>query len=131
MSYRGWAILFSVFSFAISNFGLSAIINWSLPVLMFLYPLAITLILLALTGNLFGHDRRVYISVTVFTFIAALFDLVKTLPSSVQSSLRLEGVVRLGKMILLWFDLNLGWIVPACVGLILGLIIRKAKKKQA
>lgn len=129
LSYRGWVILFSVFSFAVSNVGLSAIINWSLPVLMFLYPLAITLILLALCGKLFEHDRRVYVSVAVFTFIAALFDFIKTLPGNVQSALGLESVVSLGRKILPWFDLNLGWIVPALIGLLIGLLIRKFGKK--
>ena len=47
-SYKTWAIIFTVFSFCVSNFGLSRIIDYSLPVLMFLYPLSITLILLAL-----------------------------------------------------------------------------------
>lgn len=129
LSYRSWAILFSVFSFAVSNVGLSAIINWSLPVLMFLYPLAITLILLALCGKLFDHDRRVYVSVTVFTLIAALFDLIKTLPAGVISALKLEGAVSFAGKVLPWFDLNLGWVIPALTGLLLGLLIRKFSKK--
>lgn len=57
LSYRAWAVIFTVLSFLISNFGLSKIISYSLPLLLFLYPLAITLILLALFGNLFHHDR--------------------------------------------------------------------------
>ena len=36
------------------SFGLSTIISASIPVLMFLYPLTIVLILLALTGKLHG-----------------------------------------------------------------------------
>ena len=32
VSYKTWAIIFTVFSFAVSNFGLSKIINYSLPV---------------------------------------------------------------------------------------------------
>ena len=42
------------------------VLNVALPLLLFLYPLAITLILLALFGNLFHHDRAVYVSVTQF-----------------------------------------------------------------
>ena len=42
-SYRVWAIIFSVVSFLFANFGLSTIIEYAVPVLMFLYPLAITL----------------------------------------------------------------------------------------
>ena len=54
LSYRTYAIVFCLFSFGIANFGLSRIIEFSLPVLMFLYPLTITLILLCLIGGWFG-----------------------------------------------------------------------------
>ena len=127
LSYKAWAILFTVFSFGISNFGLSKLINYSLPVLMFLYPLAITLILLALFGKFFDHDQAVYISVTVFTCIAALFDLLKTLPETLCPL----ALVELGRKILPWFDLNLGWVVPALIGLVIGLVIHGMKKRKA
>ena len=42
---------------------------------MFLYPLAIVLIVLSLCGKFFGHDRRVYRWVIGFTFFSALYDL--------------------------------------------------------
>jgi len=128
-SYKTWAILFTVFSFGFSNFGLSRIIDYSLPVLMFLYPLATTLILLALAGKLFDHDRAVYISVTSFTFIAALFDLIKTLPASIRTGLHLDGATAIAGKILPLFDLNLGWIVPSLIGLFLGLVIHWSRKK--
>lgn len=128
LSYKAWAIIFSVFSFAVSNVGLSAIITYSIPVLMFIYPLAITLILLAIFGKFFDHDRHVYVCVTAFTFFAALFDLFKTLPESLQNSLNLSGIIDFGRTILPWFDLNLGWVVPALIGLALGLILRKKSK---
>ena len=63
--YKVWALLFSGLPFLIANVGLTAILDWSLPVLMLLYPLAITLILLGLTGKWFGHDPLVYRLVTV------------------------------------------------------------------
>ena len=101
LAYKTWAILFTVFSFVVSNFGLSRIIEYSLPVLMFLYPLAITLILLALCGKLFDHDRAVYVSVTALTGAAALFDLIKTLPAALQGRMHLDGAVALAQRILL------------------------------
>ena len=55
LSYRAYAILFCLFSFGIANFGLNRIIDFSLPVLMFLYPLTITLILLCLCGGWFRY----------------------------------------------------------------------------
>ena len=125
-SYKVWAVIFSVFSFGVSNFGLSRLIEYSLPALMFLYPLSITLILLALCGRLFGHDRAVYVSVTVFTGIAAMFDLFKTLPAALQVA-PVESAVAFANRYLPLFSLNLGWVVPALAGLALGLILRKRK----
>lgn len=124
--YCVYAIIFTLFSFCVSNFGLSAILSYSLPVLMFLYPLSISLIVLALTGRLFDHDRAVYISVTLFTGIAALFDLAKTLPAGLQP----EGMLRLGELILPFYNLNLGWVIPALLGLAIGLLIRGLRKKK-
>ncbi len=125
-SYKVWAVIFSVFSFGVSNFGLSKLIEYSLPVLMFLYPLAITLILLALCGKLFDHHRAVYVSVTAFTAVAALFDLFKTLPAALQVG-PVEGAVAFAGRFLPFFSLNLGWVVPALLGLALGLVLRHRK----
>ena len=70
--YQVWAVIFSVVSFLIANLGLSTIIEYAVPVLMFLYPLAITLILLALFGRFFGNDQRVYGWVTGCTLVDTL-----------------------------------------------------------
>ncbi|MFZ7234342.1 branched-chain amino acid transport system II carrier protein [Avibacterium avium] len=51
-SYRTYALLFCLISFVIANLGLKEVIGLSLPVLMILYPITITVILLLLI-NLF------------------------------------------------------------------------------
>lgn len=130
LPYKAWACIFTIFSFVISNVGLSKIIEYSLPVLMFLYPLAITLIALALFGKMFDHDRVVYVSVTVFTGVAAVFDLLKTLPEGIRAGLRFDTLVGFAQKVLPWYNLNLGWIMPAIVGLIVGLIIRFIRRRR-
>ena len=130
LPYRAWAVIFTAFSLCISNFGLSKIIEYSIPVLMFLYPLAITLILLALCGRLFKHDRAVYVSVTAFTCVAALFDLLKALPASLQNTLHLQGVIGFAKRALPFYHLSFGWVVPAAIGLVLGLAIHFSKNHR-
>ena len=127
-SYKIWAILFTAISFCISNFGLSKIVSYSLPVLMFLYPPAITLILLALFGKLFGHDRVVYGLVTGFTCFAALFDFLKMLPEAMKTALHLESAITFAENIFPLFQLNLGWVVPALVGFALGMVVRFLRK---
>lgn len=130
-SYKAWAVGFTVFSFVVSNFGLSRILDYSLPVLMFLYPLAITLILLALCGQAFNHDRAVYVSVTALTCAAAVFDLIKTLPEGMITALNLHGVIHLANRYLPFYSINLGWVIPAAIGLAIGLMLRRAKKSRA
>lgn len=129
-SYKNWAVLFTIFSFGISNCGLSTIIDYSLPVLMFLYPLAIILIVLALIGKVFEHDRVVYVCVSIFTGIAAWFDLVKTLPEGMRGAFHLEAMVRFARGVLPFYDLNLGWLVPAILGFVVGMILRAIRKRS-
>ena len=127
LSYKAWAILFTLFSFAVSNVGLSAIIEYSIPVLMLIYPPAIALIILAFIGKFFHHDKAVYISVMAFTWAAAIFDFMKTLPGSLQESLHLDTLVSLADKCLPLFDKNLGWLLPACIGFVIGMILRASK----
>ena len=130
LSYRAWAVIFTVFSFGVSNIGLSSIIRYSIPVLMLIYPPAIVLILLALTGKLFEHDRRIYRCVTVFTWAAAVFDFFKTLPEGMQTFLHLDQAVELAGKILPFFNLNLGWVVPAVTGLMFGIWLRQVARER-
>ena len=131
ISYKAWAILFTVFSFAVSNVGLSAIIEYSIPVLMLIYPPAIALILLAFLCKRFQHDRAIYISVMIFTWAAAIFDFIKTLPTAVRSALHLDAAVAFAGRILPLFDKNLGWLLPAILGFLIGLAIRHSKRNHA
>ena len=125
LSYNAWAIIFTAFSFAISNVGLTLIIVYSVPVLMLLYPLAIVLIVLALTEKLFGGSKYVYAWATAGAGLAAIFDAAKTLPAGLQEALNVPAMTALGGRIFPMFDLGLGWVVPAIIGTAIGLILNK------
>lgn len=127
-SYRIWAVLFSTLSFLIANLGLDAIVSWSKPVLLFLYPLAITLILLTLFGRLFGNDGRVYRWVTGFTAAAAAVDFINALPGQVLSALRLEKTAEAVRDFLPFAENGFGWICPALLGLVIGIFYCACKK---
>jgi len=72
LSYKGYAVAFVIVSFAVGTFGLKTIISAAIPVLMFLYPLAIVLIVLAFLDPYFGGRRCVYAWAIGLTFVAAL-----------------------------------------------------------
>lgn len=128
--YKQWVVIFCLISFLIATMGLSTIISYSIPVLMLLYPLAVTLILLALCGKLFGNDRRVYAWTTGFTLIAALFDFLKSLPAGIIPAAALEHILHIGKTLLPFFEIGLGWVCPAVIGLVIGLILRCANRSK-
>ena len=131
LSYKAYAILFCLFSFGIANFGLSRIIELSLPVLMFLYPLTITLILLCLFGHWFRYDRRIFLSVTAFTAAAAALDFLNTLPAGIKEILHADIVIAAAQKFLPFFGLGMGWVVPACIGLAIGLALHIFNKQAA
>ena len=125
--YTVWAVVFSLVSFGIANFGLTTIVSWCVPVLMFLYPLAITLILLSLSGKFIGSNPTVYRTTTAFTLIAAVFDMIGAVSGMIPGSRVLAGLKAFAGNILPLYDLGLGWILPAAIGFLAGLLLAKKK----
>ena len=125
--YTVWAVVFSLVSFGIANFGLTTIVSWCVPVLMFLYPLAITLILLSLSGKFIGTNPTVYRTTTAFTLIAAVFDMIGAVSGMMPGSRVLAGLKAFAGNILPLYDLGLGWILPAAIGFLAGLLLAKKK----
>ena len=131
MSYRGWTISFTIFSFVVSNAGLTAIIKYAVPVLMLLYPMVTVLVLAALFEKRFGKSAYVYRGVIIGAFIPAVFDFCKTLPEGIQAALGIPAMTELGARIFPLFGAGLGWIVPSLIGLIAGLVLTKTRKAKA
>lgn len=125
--YTVWAVVFSLVSFGIANFGLTTIVSWCVPVLMFLYPLAITLILLSLSGRFIGANPTVYRTTTAFTLIAAVFDMIGAVSGMMPGNRVLAGLKAFAENILPLYDLGLGWILPAAIGFLVGLWLAKKK----
>ena len=128
--YTVWAVVFSLISFGIANFGLTTIVSWCVPVLMFLYPLAITLILLSLSGKFIGTNPTVYRTTTAFTLIAAVFDMIGAVSGMIPGSRVLAGLKAFAENILPLYDLGLGWILPAAIGFLAGLLLAKRKTRS-
>ncbi|MBS4899506.1 MAG: branched-chain amino acid transport system II carrier protein [Clostridiales bacterium] len=128
LSYKKWAIIFSLISLAIANVGLSGIIKLSIPVLMMLYPLAMTLILLALTEKLFRKDQTTYRIVTFVTLICAVGDLVANLPQEAVSFLHIGFIPEFFARILPLYKIGLGWMLPAGAAFCVALVIYRIKE---
>ena len=129
LSYSTLIAGVSIIPCIIANVGLTSIISYSTPVLMFLYPLAIILVLLGVSGPLFKNNPIVYQTVTIFTIIPALIDGLQSSPARIQNASITQKIIEFAKNTLPFFGIGMGWIVPAVFGLILGLGIYLIKEK--
>lgn len=129
VSYHAWLALSCLASFLAANFGLDTIIAWSTPMLMFLYPLSMVLILLSVFSPLFKTDGVVYFFVILFTVVPALGDMVVAFPSVVSQSSFGLAVASLRNHLPL-ANMGLSWLVPALVGLVVGLVVHFIKTKK-
>lgn len=121
VSYKKWAVIFSVFSFAVSNFGLTTIIDYSIPVLMFLYPIAIVMTLLGIVSYR-TDNKTVFRCTLIGTVFAAVFEFIKALPFGIDVSF-------MGKILPLWNE-GFSWIVPSAICLVVGLVLFWLKKPK-
>lgn len=80
LGYHFFLGITSIGAFLIANFGLDQIILYSSPILSFLYPLAIALIVLGLLHPLIGKQPLIYKSTILLTLIPAILDLIHNLP---------------------------------------------------
>lgn len=130
LSYNKYAVVFTVFSLIIANFGLNNIIQLSVPVLMFLYPLAIVLILLSLLTPVINKQRDIYRWTVILTLIAAFFDFCNALPEAVKKTVFMNRVIDFAGKYLPGFSYGFGWIVPALAGFVTGVIIWRIRRRN-
>ena len=119
LSYRTWQVIFTVFSFIVSNAGLSAIIKVSVPVLSALYPIAIVLVLLTLTHKSLGaRFPRVYFWTVLLVGIASFTTCISSLVAVFGGSI---GWLDAALAMLPLQQYQLGWVVPAILGVAIGI----------
>ncbi|KZE36841.1 branched-chain amino acid transporter II carrier protein [Bhargavaea cecembensis] len=128
ISYKAFVWIFTVFTFTIANFGLSNIITFSVPMLMLLYPLAISLLLLTFTSKLFHHSRIVYVAATTMALIIGIIDGLKALAGSLDTEFGwLVPVDEFLTANLPLYSEGLGWVLPVIAALVItGTIARLA-----
>lgn len=126
ISYKMWVLFFSSVSFVVANFGLANIINYSIPVLMFLYPLAIALMMLTFLSKLFNHSRIVYVATITVTMMISTIDGFKTFCQLLGLEYYgwLAKIVAFYERVLPLYNDGLGWLLPVlgCI-LITGIFV--------
>ena len=119
--YEKIVVFTVIISFLLSILGVENIIRISVPILVFIYPVMISLIILNLFGKYIKNDY-VYKGVVVFTGIIGL---IESLASIGITNTYTNSVLE----ILPFSDYGLTWLFPGLAGYILfSLMFRKVKK---
>ncbi|WP_172371018.1 branched-chain amino acid transport system II carrier protein [Sporosarcina jiandibaonis] len=127
ISYKVFVSFFTTFCLVVANFGLTNIITYSIPVLMFLYPLAVVLMLLTFTSSLFNHSRVVYIAATAVAFMISVIDGLKTLCAllEIENFGWMNPIIKFYKEVLPLYDEGLGWLLPVlAIMIVTGVLVR-------
>ncbi|GIP19360.1 branched-chain amino acid transport system carrier protein [Paenibacillus montaniterrae] len=122
VSYKSYAVLLSIVSALLANVGLNELIQISVPVLTTIYPLAIVLMFLTFVHPLFKGKKQVYWFSLSLTFLVSLIEGLSA------SRLKIASIHELYIDILPLYDVGLGWIIPAAIGAMLGLIWPSTKR---
>lgn len=122
LSYQKLLVVFTLFSLVIANFGLSNLISISLPVLLAIYPIAIVLMIVALVAGRFNHDPIIYILPLIVTAFVSIYDGIKGAGFEISAYENILSYLPLQEQ-------SLGWLIPAVIATIIGIIIHSASKK--
>lgn len=129
ISYKWFVLIISFLSFLIANVGLTNIVKLAVPVLMIVYPIAMVLILLTLFAGLFKNHSEVYFSAVCLTLLISLIDgynaLITMIPAT--KNLVFDSIAAFYSHILPFYDLGLGWLIPAAIGTLIGLVIARLR----
>lgn len=128
-SYRVWLTIASVTACLVGVGGLDQIIKWSMPVLMFLYPLVIILIVLSLFSPYIRKDPVVYRITIALTLVPGIFDLVNSLPEPLNKTSFVLKMNAIRADFLPLSGIGLSWIVPALIGLGISIILHIWRRK--
>lgn len=123
ISYKNWVRILSISSMVLANMGLTKILAISVPVVNAIYPISIMLIVLAMLDSLFKESSIVYSLTILFTGVVSVIEALD------QVGVKLGVVTNLSSSLPL-YEKGLGWVLPAVLGMILGLGFKVIKEKM-
>lgn len=113
ISYINWLRIITIISFILSNFGLDNILKFSVPLLLFLYPIILVMIILEILDYLIKLDKVTYKIVSYTIVLVSLLlslklDILKLIPFN---------------------EYNLGWLVPILITFVISYFSNKVINK--
>lgn len=116
ISYKIFVLIFSLLGFLVSTLGLELILEIAVPLLTFIYPTSIVLVLISLVSIFIPFEMKfAFIIPTIVTLIISVLQIL--------NDFKLFQPLNALYQVLPLSDIQLSWLIPFIVLLIVGLII--------
>src|SRR5690625_329668 len=113
VSYKQYVLVFVVTGLLITNLGLNTILSIATPLLVFIYPFAIVLILLSLVQYFIGESKKMYVFSVSVASVFALCDVLDFFQIDL-------GVMDTVLNVFPLYANGLGWVVPTLIVAVIG-----------
>ncbi len=114
ISYERLLLFFLLFSFAVSNVGLTQIIALAVPFLLLIYPLVIVFVVLSLFDGIIGSRPGIYRGALLATLVFSAIDALSA------AGLGLPAITGVLSEYVPFYGIQMGWLVPAVLGAAVG-----------
>lgn len=114
--YRTWMIIFTIISFVLASAGLNSVLAIAVPIITFLYPIAITVVVITILSHPLRLATPALWTFRLGTWVAAAWSALTTLA---QVGVATDAI----NAVLLWSPLQalqLGWLLPTVVATAIG-----------
>ena len=125
LEYNHVIIAVCLFSFFVSNIGLTQLLSITLPALLMVYPVLMALVLAGFLDKWFKGRQPIYVGILIGAACISIPNGLETLAANYGVST--AAMSNLLQMVP-FYNLGLGWVIPAVIGGVIGYIVSAAKK---
>lgn len=127
LEYNHVIIAVCLFSFLVSNIGLTQLLNITLPALLMVYPVLMALVLASFLNRWFKDRQPIYAGILIGTACVSIPNGLETLAANYNIQ-----IVALSNLLqsIPFYELGLGWVIPAVIGGIIGAIVNTMRNKS-
>ncbi len=125
LEYNHVIIAVCLFSFVVSNVGLTQLLSITLPALLMVYPVLMALVLAGFLDKWFKGRQPIYVGILIGAALISIPNGLETFAANYNISV--TAMSDLLQMVP-FYSLGLGWVIPSVIGGVIGYIVSVVKK---